>query len=77
MKLGDDIGILMCEAAVEYLRSHGYDGLCNPDTECGCTLADLAPCGECHFGCFPAYDHGAIHGADHWMSRRKPIGNKP
>lgn len=28
----------------EWLRANHYDGLCNPDSECGCDLADLMPC---------------------------------
>ena len=37
------------------LMERGYDGLCNPDLECGCHLTDLAPClGDCT-GCRPAY----------------------
>jgi hypothetical protein len=27
-----------------FLRRGGYDGLCHPDTECGCWLDDLVPC---------------------------------
>ncbi|WP_150113936.1 hypothetical protein [Leptospirillum ferriphilum] len=26
---------------VDYLKSHGFDGLCHPPTECGCDLSDL------------------------------------
>lgn len=32
------------EIVIEYLKKHGYDGLCDPDNECGCTLDDLEPC---------------------------------
>jgi hypothetical protein len=32
------------ELVVEALRKNGFDGLCNPDQECGCPLDDLMPC---------------------------------
>jgi len=38
-----------------YLRDNGFDGLCEPDTECGCGLDDLAPCGGIIQDCHPAY----------------------
>ncbi len=28
----------------EWLEKNGYDGLCNPDIECGCRTCDLMPC---------------------------------
>jgi hypothetical protein len=34
------------EIVREYLKANGYDGLCNPDAECGCVLDDLMPCSE-------------------------------
>ena len=27
-----------------WLTSNGYDGLCDPDIECGCSIIDLMPC---------------------------------
>ena len=30
----------------QWLVEHEMDGLCDPDTECGCGLDDFAPCGE-------------------------------
>ncbi len=36
----------------EFLKAHGFDGLCNDD--CGCDISDLNPCGECFYSCVPA-----------------------
>lgn len=33
----------------------GFDGLCNLDNECGCSVDDLAPCGEMNQHCVLAY----------------------
>ena len=27
-----------------WLKEHNYDGLCNPELECGCGLDDFVPC---------------------------------
>jgi len=35
----------------KYLEDYGYDGLCDEMGECGCDLADLAPCGNMQAGC--------------------------
>ena len=38
------------------LKSHGFDGLCHPDTDCGCGLDDLiGPCEGAQYDCQPAY----------------------
>jgi len=37
-----------------WLKSHGYDGLWNPEEPCGCKLDDLNTCGEKGF-CRPGY----------------------
>lgn len=40
---------------VEWLRANDMDGLCLPDTECGCGLDDLAVCGDGPYpNCKPA-----------------------
>lgn len=35
----------LIEMVHEWLHDHGYEGLCNPDAECGCDIDDLMPCG--------------------------------
>ena len=36
-----------CKTMVlDWLREHGADGLCEPETECGCGFDDFAPCGD-------------------------------
>ena len=40
----------------EYLTSRGFDGLCHPETECGCGLEDLiGPCEGAQGDCQPAH----------------------
>jgi len=34
----------------DWLKANDFDGLCNPDRECGCTLNDLMPCNAPHEG---------------------------
>jgi hypothetical protein len=59
----------------DWLKSHGYDGLCNPEIPCGCLSGDLAPCGELHEDCQPGHredvgescDCGCDgQGTEHW-----------
>lgn len=46
---------LFCIAR-KWLKDNGYDGLCLPEEECGCSLEDFMPCGEpslkCEAGCY-------------------------
>lgn len=44
MAKGDDMKTK--DIVINYLRNHGYDGLCHRETECGCGLDDFAPCGD-------------------------------
>jgi hypothetical protein len=46
------------EILEEWLTAHGYDGLCNPDEECGCRIGDLIPCHSYCGYCQPGYLHG-------------------
>lgn len=43
----------------DHLKKTGAEGLCHADTECGCELSDLAPCGAVKDECVPAMK--AIH----------------
>ena len=38
----------------EKLIALGADGLCDPDSECGCPVDDLLCCGSCGGQCVPA-----------------------
>jgi len=37
------------------LKKKGFDGLYQPDGECGCKVGELAPCGESCLECLPGY----------------------
>ena len=43
------------QVIVKYLTDNGYDGLCNPDSECGCPVSDIAPCCQNCMDCLPAH----------------------
>ena len=58
------------EMVKEELKQMGADGLCNTDTECGCEIADLAPCGQICGECDAAWNHpgrAKENGVDFWM----------
>ncbi len=44
------------EIVAKYLIENGYDGLVNPDSECGCAIDDICPSLDSYWGsCLPAY----------------------
>lgn len=44
------------EMIKEWLLNNGYQGLCNKDGECGCSIDDLIPCmSSCDY-CTAAYE---------------------
>jgi hypothetical protein len=36
--------ITVTEIVKKWLKDNGYDGLCDPESKCGCELDDLRPC---------------------------------
>ena len=50
------------EIAAKWLKENGYDGLCND--ECGCSVDDLAPCGDSTDDCMAAYMTHVFEGDD-------------
>jgi hypothetical protein len=48
--------VVVKEILMAYLKEHGFDGLCNPDMECGCGLDDFMLCENNNIGnCQPGY----------------------
>jgi hypothetical protein len=43
------------EIVKQWLSTHGYDGLFNPDDECGCMHENIMPCGNPLPCCEPGY----------------------
>ena len=71
------------EIVQEWLRTNGYDGLC--DVECGCEIDDLMPCLEDCGHCVPGYaatwidDGDVCHGIaeqddEHYTLTPKALG---
>lgn len=46
MSPDDGRSLTVQEIVVDWLKSHGYDGLYSDSGECACLAEDLAPCGE-------------------------------
>jgi hypothetical protein len=65
---------------IEIVRAHlvagGFDGLVQPDAECGCLLSDLQPCCDDFARCEPGYKRDDPENPGDWvMSRqREPVG---
>lgn len=67
----------MTKTVIEIVREHlvagGFDGLVRPDVECGCLLADLAPCCDDISACRPGYRVKDTTFSDGWaLSVNKP-----
>ena len=43
------------EMVKQWLSAHGYDGLFNPDDECGCAHENIMACGNPSPCCEPGY----------------------
>ena len=57
---------------VKILKQEGYDGLCNPDIECGCHVSDFRPCNSDPSECVPGYARWAALNSDFSMTTEKP-----
>lgn len=57
----------------EWLKSHGYDGLCYK-ADCGCGLDGLMPCGDDCSCCEPAYEH-IVTGQEDDVSVEAEVGD--
>lgn len=62
-------GTSVKQIIAEWLDQNGYDGLCNPEAECGCSKSDLFPCGCYQAGeCVCAYKGKSPDGEfDEWF----------
>ena len=61
----------------EWLKRNGYDGLCDCNLECGCSVDEIMPCAEPGTECEAAYkdEADAITGFDFVMKPgRRPDG---
>lgn len=58
---------------IKYLKQKGFDGLVQPDHECGCEISDLIPCDlDCSY-CEPGYKiHDKTGEFDFLITTKKP-----
>jgi len=64
------------EIVVKYLKDNKFDGLCNPDGECGCNLDEIFPCDGYVPDCKPAYEIEDKTGEySYIMTTKKPNEN--
>jgi len=64
------------EIVAQYIREHGYDGLCNewcPDGS-GCSLDDLLRCGAMEPECKPGYKRMVTE--DEWVMQEEKPGDE-
>jgi len=54
------------DIVAEYIEKNGYDGLCNVDSECGCTLEDWIPCSDLSENCRPGWKAKCYCGDHDW-----------
>lgn len=55
------------EIVENWLKKHKYDGLYNPNIECGCFLDDLMPCNEVCSDCESGYKKPDPTGEYDWL----------
>jgi hypothetical protein len=64
--------ITVKDIVTQYLKEHGYDGLCNSDGEgCYCQLDDFCPCEDVNYSwvlrCVPGYKVPDPDGEAGWI----------
>jgi len=56
----------------DWLKQHGYDGLCDLDAECGCSLDNFIPCGEVQMDCEAGYKGPVGERGEFFIGQEKP-----
>lgn len=55
-----------------FVKTNGYDGLCNNDLHCACEAEDFFPC-SCCCDCVPAYKHIGADGLVYYSTEKPEI----